>query len=376
MKVKLECRFKHNNLYLTPRFSGDNIIFQNINAALQDHTHCTNSHNCSCYLRVINKDLKPFSKGIYKEMLDAIRDRGTKYQIFNHKLYRDKDCLFPARCSGIEYFIKPLLDKLPDMELIINCRDWPQVNKNWGMSHAPIFSFSKTPEYLDIMYPAWSFWEGGPAITLYPTGLGKWDDHRKRLVKAAQKYPWDQKLTKAFFRGSRTSSERDNLILLSRENPDLVDAQYTKNQAWKSTADTLGVEPVKEVSLEEHCKFKFLFNFRGVAASFRFKHLFLCKSLVFHVGNEYKEFFYDLLKPWVHYVPVNANATKLEIKQLIEFFKNNDNLARKISEAGHDQIWRNLRIEDVKCYWRKLLLKYGKLIKYQVEKDQNLIPIY
>lgn len=33
---------------------------------------------------------------------------------------------------------------------------------------------------------------------------------------------------------SRTSPERDPLILLSREDPELVDAEYTKNQAWKS----------------------------------------------------------------------------------------------------------------------------------------------
>lgn len=38
------------------------------------------------------------------------------------------------------------------------------------------------------------------------------------------------------YRGSRTSSERDALIYLSREQPDLVDAAYTKNQAWKSEA--------------------------------------------------------------------------------------------------------------------------------------------
>ena len=37
-----------------------------------------------------------------------------------------------------------------------------------------------------------------------------------------------------FFRGSRTSSERDALVLLSRHEPELIDAQYTKNQAWKS----------------------------------------------------------------------------------------------------------------------------------------------
>ena len=46
-----------------------------------------------------------------------------------------------------------------------------------------------------------------------------------------------------------------------------------------------GEDPSPEVSLEDHCKFKYLFNFRGVAASFRLKHLFMCKSLVLHVGQ-------------------------------------------------------------------------------------------
>ena len=68
--------------------------------------------------------------------------------------------------------------------------------------------------------------------------------------------------------------------------------------------DTLGESPASEVRLEDHCAFKYLFNYRGVAASFRFKHLFLCGSTVLHVGTEWKEFFYDSLIPWVHYVPI------------------------------------------------------------------------
>ena len=130
------------------------------------------------------------------------------------------------------------------------------------------------------MYPAWTFWAGGPAITKYPSGIGRWDLMRKKLLLAASKWPWDKKQQQAFFRGSRTSGERDNLVLLSREQPKLFDASYTKNQAWKSKKDTLGLDPAPEVSLEDHCQFKYLFNFRGVAASFRFKHLFLCGSLV------------------------------------------------------------------------------------------------
>lgn len=63
---------------------------------------------------------------------------------------------------------------------------------------------------------------------------------RKNLLLSAKKWPWSKKLSTAFFRGSRTSSERDNVVLLSRDKPDLIDAAYTKNQAWKSKADTLG----------------------------------------------------------------------------------------------------------------------------------------
>ncbi|OWR43246.1 O-glucosyltransferase rumi [Danaus plexippus plexippus] len=221
--------------------------------------------------------------------------KGTTYQIFDGKIFRETDCHFPARCAGVEHYLKILSPTLPDMDLVINTRDWPQFNKDWGHKKAPVFSFSKTRSYYDIMYPTWSFWEGGPAIALYPTGIGRWDKHRTSISTAAEKWPWNKKEEKAFFRGSRTSEERDALILLSRSHPELVDAKYTKNQAWKSDADTLYAPPASEVSFEDHCKYKYLFNYRGVAASFRLKHLFLCKSLVFHVGDEWLEFFYPSL---------------------------------------------------------------------------------
>lgn len=225
------------------------------------------------------------------------------------------------------------------------------------------------------MYPAWSFWEGGPAISLYPTGIGRWDKHRTSISKAADKWHWGVKENKAFFRGSRTSEERDPLVLLSRSKPELVDALYTKNQAWKSDADTLHAPPAFEVSFEDHCKYKYLFNYRGVAASFRLKHLFLCKSLVFHVGDEWLEFFYPSLKPWVHYVPIDSKATKDELQKYIEFFKENDGLAEDIAERGFKHIWDNLTDKDITCYWRNLLKKYAKLLNYEIVRDKTLKEI-
>ena len=63
--------------------------------------------------------------------------------------------------------------------------------------------------------------------------------HLLSYDRAAKDFPWEKKLNKGFFRGSRTSSQRDPLVRLSRAEPDLVNAEYTKNQAWKSKEVTL-----------------------------------------------------------------------------------------------------------------------------------------
>lgn len=352
----------------------------NIEKAEDKYKPCTsnepNDPKCECHQKVWQKDLEIFkTKGITRQQMKDATQYGTAYKILNHMLYRDANCFFPSRCEGIEYFLLKLLPSLPNMDFVVNTRDYPQISARFTKNLIPVFSFSKTSDYRDIMYPAWTFWAGGPAIKLFPTGLGRWDLQRDKISKAAKEFPWDIKSPKGFFRGSRTSHERDSLILLSRSNPELVDAMYTKNQAWKSPKDTLGAEPEPEVSLEHHCRYKYLFNFRGVAASFRLKHLFLCKSLVFHVGNEWLEFFYPALKPWKHYVPLDKNPSETDISDILEFFKRHDDLAKNIAEAGYEFIWNHLRMDDVECYWNNLLINYSKLLKYDVEKDNTMIEI-
>jgi protein glucosyltransferase len=228
---------------------------QLIEDAAKRHIECGHYQNgCSkCYDENIKKDLLPFQSGISREGLEKAANisRITKYQIIDGELFRSESCMFPFRCSGIEHFLLELIEELPNTEFYLNTRDWPMAGRYFG-DPVPVFSFSKTSEFWDIMFPAWTFWEGGPALGIYPVGLGRWDEHISRLTAAAANHPWPTKLSKGFFRGSRTSAERDPLILLSRENNELVDAKYTKNQAWKSSKDTLGELPAEEVKLEDH----------------------------------------------------------------------------------------------------------------------------
>lgn len=361
-------------------------FLKDFDEANKNYLPCTeeqvDNNQVSClYSQVIQKDLAPFNQNISFQQLEETRQVVTHpvtYQLIDGQLYRSKGCLFPSRCEGVEHFLLKLAKErhLPNFELVLNTHDWPYIDRHFHSEPLPLFSFSKTTDYFDIFFPAWTFWAGGPAISKYPTGIGRWDLMRKQLQQASKQWPWKSKINVAFFRGSRTSGERDNLIKLSQNMPQIVDARYTKNQAWKSKEDTLGFDAAEEVSFEDHCQYKYLFNYRGVAASFRLKHLFLCGSTVLHVGSEWLEFFYPPLKPWVHYVPVDANASQNDIKHVVLFLQNHPQVAKTIADNGHTFIDQHLRMQDVENYWFSLLEKYATMLRFVPERHKNYIHVH
>ncbi|XP_037590976.1 protein O-glucosyltransferase 1 isoform X3 [Cebus imitator] len=272
------------------------VFIDQINRSLEDYEPCS-SQNCSCYRGVIEEDLTPFRGGISRKMMAEVvrRKLGTHYQIIKNRLYRENDCMFPSRCSGVEHFILEVIRRLPDMEMVINVRDYPQVPK-WMEPAIPVFSFSKV--------------------------------------------------------SSTVAMEKEKLYSI-----------------FPRIEDTLGKPAAKDVHLVDHCKYKYLFNFRGVAASFRFKHLFLCGSLVFHVGDEWLEFFYPQLKPWVHYIPVKTDLSN--VQELLQFVKANDDVAQEIAERGSQFIRNHLQMDDITCYWENLLTEYSKFLSYNVTRRKG-----
>ena len=52
------------------------------------------------------------------------------------------------RCKGVEHFILEIIDRLPDMEFILNSRDYPRVHKR--APPLPVFSFSKPVSLLSL----------------------------------------------------------------------------------------------------------------------------------------------------------------------------------------------------------------------------------
>ena len=84
------------------------------------------------YKQVVDQDLEPFPH-ITQDLLEDARQVASHpvtYVNLNGTLYRSaSECLFPARCDGVEYFLSKLSKKLPNFEIVINNNDWPFVNK-------------------------------------------------------------------------------------------------------------------------------------------------------------------------------------------------------------------------------------------------------
>jgi protein glucosyltransferase len=63
----------------------------------------------------------------------------------------------------------------------------------------------------------------------------------------------------------------------------------------------------------------------------------------------------------------------ISCRKLLEFVSHHDGIAREIAERGHYLIASHLKMKDVSCYWKKLLKRYAKLLRFKPEHDKSLI---
>jgi lipopolysaccharide biosynthesis glycosyltransferase len=329
------------------------------------------------YRDVAAAQLAPWRQtGIRRADLDQARalDRPlVKYQIRGGRLYRDEKCYFPPRCAGIEHFLLEVAPELPDLEFLVNVQDHPVTTLARPL---PVFSFSKIPaEHADILYPAWAFWEGGPAVKVIPSW--RWDLNRRDLLAAGDALTWEEKKPAVFFRGSRTNETRDPYVLHSQKHPGLWDVRYTLNQSQRQTdhvTRVLGITPAEPVPPRDHCAWRYLLNFDGVAASFRLKNILACGGLVFYVEPKWVEFFYPKLVPGEHYVPLSLDIA--EAARTVDALRADDTQARRIARNGRDFIEQHLTLAHVRRYWRDLLADYAALQRFEPKPDPGLVLIH
>ena len=147
------------------------------NERAHDHDHddpvsSTKIETCPDYFRWIHEDLKPWkANGITREAVEAGKGvatfrlvvlQGRVYVETYHKSFQTRDVF---TIWGIVQLIRVYPGRLPDLDLMFECGDYPVVNKVHyaaGGGSAPIippvFHYCGDDISFDIPFPDWSFW--------------------------------------------------------------------------------------------------------------------------------------------------------------------------------------------------------------------------
>ena len=77
-------------------------------------------------------------------------------------------------------------------------------------------------------------------------------------------------------------------------------------------------------------------------------------STVFKQESFSNEYFYPLLKPYEHYVPVATNLQ--DVPEKLRWAQKNPKLAEAIANRGQHFAREHLHTESIACYWWQLLM--------------------
>jgi len=230
------------------------------------------------------------------------------------------------------------------------------------------------------------------------------------LNEGKKRCDWSCKKNVVFWRGSPTgpapseaeiladywvNAPRFCLVKLSKQHPDQLDAgfitKFCENKAipsWPYT--TIGIvnghllaskfELVEAVHPKNHLVFKYLIDIDGNSCCYsRTYWILLSNSLMLKQVTDNRQWFYNGIQPYVHYVPIQENLSDLFEK--IEWCKSNDLLARKIAENGTEFALKHLQYENNLHFLKELLKAYAAHMEFSpiIEKDDatdSIVPYY
>merc|ERR1719456_2054789 len=88
------------------------------------------------------------------------------------------------------------------------------------------------------------------------------------------------------------------------------------------------------MNIDQQMQYKFITDVDGGSSTFRLKNLLLTGAVIFKVESKDSptQFFYQDMKPMVHYVPVSLEFLETDLVQKIQEMTENDNKAREIAE--------------------------------------------
>lgn len=244
----------------------------------------------------------------------------------------------------------------------------------------PIFSQSKISSYGDIVYPSPWYWYG--KVTYDESNDMPWKDkhdqlywrgsttggfsrnggwrrqHRQRFVQKING-PDDTKVM--VNRGTDEEPEWETSRVPSGEHRDLIDVKFShigQCDPGDCDAEINFFNPVVNEDQWAAWAYKYLLDMDGNAFSGRFYAFLQSKSLVFKMAI-FREWHYEWLKPWLHYVPLSLQGDDwLEAVRWFAEDEDGKKDGEKIAKASSEWAGKVVRNEDIEAWFFRLLLEY------------------
>jgi len=196
-----------------------------------------------------------------------------------------------------------------------------------GVQFLPILSMTTTEHHSDVAIPTWDDW-----------CRASFQDDQRIFRRECRRYPviqltpWGHKIPTAVFRGASTglgttyeTNPRLMFTKLSMEGKchaggcpyldvaitkwNLRPRQCARDGCFSTISDTIVAKLGQKnpLTLQEQSRFKYILNLPGHSCAYRLSYELSSGSVILLYPSPYRLWFTHMLKPYVHYVPLEAN---------------------------------------------------------------------
>ena len=354
-------------------------------------------YNTTLWAPLIDMYLAPWSEGnITATMLDMAFWKGLYGEERGHAIPGIHVSSSRGRLhyrENVDYRMKLITDmlrtvhhmvSLPEVEFVAHLWDHPKVDRQTPL---PIFAHYSDESHRDIPMPApWS-----------------WDEKQHSFPQpwikvrggGACAKPWGTRDEKLYFRGGCNGPTRGwrgplwpfyprkRANRLSASSGGTIDAGVYDHcdspklspleWAWDAQMEKeMGRNaPKKRIEpFGKNCEHRYILHIDGNVASSRLASELFVGSTIFKQESFSSEYFYPLLKPWVHYIPVATNLHDVPSK--LKWAKEHPRKAEAIAKAGADFAREHLHTSSIACYWWQLLTAFAELQDFAPRSAREL----
>jgi hypothetical protein len=250
---------------------------------------------------------------------------------------------------------------LPDVEFVLHPWDHQKVPRQ---DPVPVFGFSSGPASNDILFPFPYAWRAGGFSLHAATCIA----NRSRLA--------DRPNARVFWRGRCTGTGAAGFVpelapfylryrasALGAEHADVLDVGLIEDCVDRGSSRTPPLPPLAPpVELESQgalCDHRHLLMLDGNTASGRSSVWVHAGAALIWPTSAWREFYYDALAPWTHFVPARERLGNLpeRARWLIDHPRAAQCLADNLAAAAK----RYVSVEGVACYVWRLLTAYARI---------------